>query len=144
MKTLKQQIETKCIHFNGIMEKRCRAGMVYDEIDAGNRVAYRAKLPCHKPDKHLPEGETQCACPHVEFPSEEEVQRQLDDHEAHIKKMRLALEVIDPIRKEQEGKNWRGVIECPNCKGKLHVSHAACNGHVHAKCETEGCVAWME
>lgn len=36
------------------------------------------------------------------------------------------------------------VVECPACKGRLHLSIAAYNGHVHGKCETDGCVAWME
>lgn len=38
-----------------------------------------------------------------------------------------------------------GVMECPICKtGKLHYSRAAYNGHVHARCTTLDCVAWME
>lgn len=36
------------------------------------------------------------------------------------------------------------VIECPACQGKLHLSQAAYNGHVHGQCETKGCVSWME
>ena len=38
-----------------------------------------------------------------------------------------------------------GEMDCPICKtGKLRYSRAAYNGHVHAKCSTNGCVAWME
>ena len=38
-----------------------------------------------------------------------------------------------------------GVMECPVCKtGKLRYSRAGYNGHVHARCSTDGCVAWME
>lgn len=36
------------------------------------------------------------------------------------------------------------VVECPVCKGKLHLSQAAYNGHVHGRCETKECVSWME
>ncbi len=36
------------------------------------------------------------------------------------------------------------VIECPACKGRLNLSQAAYNGHVWGKCETAGCVQWME
>ena len=39
---------------------------------------------------------------------------------------------------------WQDMVECPVCKGKLHLSHAAVNGHVWGKCETAGCVEWME
>ncbi len=37
-----------------------------------------------------------------------------------------------------------GIVECVKCKGKLHWSRAACNGHIHAKCETDDCLSWME
>lgn len=38
-----------------------------------------------------------------------------------------------------------GEMECPVCKtGKLRYSRAAYNGHVHARCSTDGCVALME
>lgn len=43
-----------------------------------------------------------------------------------------------------KGKSWAGVDECPVCKGKLYMSHAAYNGHVHGQCETKGCLSWME
>jgi len=28
--------------------------------------------------------------------------------------------------------------------GALHYSVASYNGHMHGRCETEGCVAWMQ
>lgn len=146
-KSLHDQIAGKCIHFNGIQNKTCRAGVCYDELDKENRMAYRAALPCWKPDAESLErlaGKPQCQCAHVEFPTEEEVQRQLAEHDKHMGKMMMALTAVDPIRKKYKGKDFVGVIECPVCKGKLHVSHAAYNGHVHAKCETADCVAWME
>lgn len=36
------------------------------------------------------------------------------------------------------------VIDCPACGGRLHLSQASVNGHVHGHCETKGCVSWME
>lgn len=144
MKTLREQIACRCVHFNGLGKDKCRAGMAYDEVDKDKRLPMRAALPCFKPDIYLPAGVVQCYCPHVQFHTEEEILAQLKEHEESVAKMKLALKVIEPIRKEHKGKNWRGTLECPNCKGKLHVSHAGCNGHVHAKCETPDCVAWME
>lgn len=35
-------------------------------------------------------------------------------------------------------------VECPVCKGRLHLSQSGHNGHVHATCETENCVSWVE
>ena len=38
-----------------------------------------------------------------------------------------------------------GEMKCPVCKeGTLRYSRAAYNGHVHARCSTADCVAWME
>ncbi len=46
---------------------------------------------------------------------------------------------------QKHGKtNAQGVIECPLCKGKLHYTVAACNGHIWGKCETENCLSWMQ
>jgi hypothetical protein len=37
-----------------------------------------------------------------------------------------------------------GIIKCPKCSGQLHYRVAKLNGHVHAKCQTENCLSWME
>lgn len=55
--------------------------------------------------------------------------------------------VLAPIlaewrKKEPIGKSE--IIECPVCDGRLHLAQAACNGHVHGRCETDGCFHWME
>ena len=41
--------------------------------------------------------------------------------------------------------NVSGVIDCPIC-GEINALNFAIqnNQYVHAACETEGCVAWME
>lgn len=38
----------------------------------------------------------------------------------------------------------RGVVTCPACKGRLHLTQSAYNGHVYGQCETKGCISWME
>ena len=56
-----------------------------------------------------------------------------------IKYMMIARKSIIETKKE------KGSIECPKCKGKLLFSVAInYNGHVHARCTTENCLAWME
>jgi len=38
-----------------------------------------------------------------------------------------------------------GVIDCPVCKKENSLNFAvSSNGHIHAKCDTDGCVRWME
>lgn len=147
MKSLHDQIAHRCVHFTGVGQGSCKAGFSYDEVDKDMRLPYRVGLPCLKPSENgltVLDGRPQCPCTFVQFPTEAEVQVELDEHDMHMAKMMQALVVVNPIRREHKGKDWRGVIECPVCKGKLHVSHAAYNGHVHAKCETKDCVSWME
>lgn len=58
--------------------------------------------------------------------------------------MITVLRGIRDWRKQHAGTNHREVIACPACHGRLHLRIAAYNNHVHGKCETPGCVAWME
>lgn len=51
---------------------------------------------------------------------------------------------IAPWREQHKGQSYGEIIECPACNGRLHLSIAGSNGHVHGRCETEGCVSWME
>ena len=62
-----------------------------------------------------------------------------------IKNILAAMNVASEWRvKPKPTSDRRDVLECPICKGKLHVSQSSYNGHVHGKCETDGCVSWME
>lgn len=55
------------------------------------------------------------------------------------------LKIADEWRvKPKPEKNRHDIIECPLCKGKLHLSQSSYNGHVWGKCENEDCVSWME
>jgi len=46
--------------------------------------------------------------------------------------------------KPKPAQNRQGVVVCPACKGKLRLTQSSHNGHVHGKCETDGCIEWME
>lgn len=64
-----------------------------------------------------------------------------DDFGAHLKLMGAA---IKAIRADASDKNRSaGQVECPKCKGLLGYSIARSNGHIHGRCETSGCLAWM-
>jgi hypothetical protein len=52
--------------------------------------------------------------------------------------------IINKVKSEHKKKDWSGILECPICKKKLYVSHAAINGHTRGKCETENCINWIE
>lgn len=139
MRTLRQQIEEKCIHFNGVQNDCCKAGVKYTEIRGKH-------FPCFRGDmaEKLRKGEIPCVCLQLKWPDEEYIQNEIAEHDKAFAKVEAGLEAVAHIRTEYKGRNYKGVIECPTCKGKLHVTHAACNGHVNARCETPDCISWME
>lgn len=69
-------------------------------------------------------------------------------YEAEVKavtgRFLLAVPVLNRIKREHKGKDWKGVEMCPACNGRLHMTHAAYNGHVWGQCETKNCLSWME
>lgn len=119
-----------CKHFTGIQNKVCKVGVVYETV---------SPIPCI--DKYR---KGDCSCDKYEEPSQAEI----DEWQAYLdKRMEMHRKVgpaIVAIKRQHKGQDWQGVIECPCCGGKLHVSHAAYNGHVHGRCETEDCISWME
>lgn len=85
-------------------------------------------------------------CPDWIRRTRQEGEERADELEASMNRMRVVMPVVSQWRtwskKNRVAK--QEVIECPACKGRLHLSQAAYNGHVWGKCETEGCVSWME
>jgi hypothetical protein len=82
-------------------------------------------------------------CPHWIRRTREMGEKRADAHARAINQLMIAQPFISKWRdKEPFGK--AETVECPVCKGKLHLSQAAYNGHVHAHCETQGCVSFME
>ncbi len=133
MKTLREQIESGCIHFNGIQNKTCKAGISYDSM--------KPPLPCLRNVSHglaIPE------CPKREWPSEEQIEKELAESEARSNRFMLLTPLLAKIRKDHKGESWRGIEVCPVCKGKIHISITAYNGHTRGQCETKDCLAWIE
>lgn len=116
-----------CKHFNGVIHDQCRAGITY-------RPGYI--------DQCIGNGEaTGAICQRCEYPTPEEVENE-------GKKFRCGLENVSTARhaivQHTQDKPGDGEIPCPVCKtGTLYFSVHS-NKHVHARCSTAGCVAWME
>ena len=159
-----------CIHFSGILSPKkegrfCRAGVNYDNTFDAKKPGMFLRMPCiefycgpehgqgtyvkpgekciHKPvDRHA---ETVIPCPHRQEPTEEQVQANREESEKHLKQMVAGLHVASEWRiKPKPPQDRREVVECPICKGKLHLFQSSYNGHVHGKCETKDCLSWME
>lgn len=117
----------------------CEAGVEYESF----RGAAFARRPCFldgsgasKPDA--------LKCPQLRRPTPEEIAAHEEWAEKRMGLLGVVMVGIGPWRTAHKGKSASEVVECPACKGRLHLSIAASNGHVHGHCETEGCVSWME
>ena len=123
--TLGEQIARECIHFNGVMNKECKAGIKYSDVRAEpDKGPYL--FPCLKQG-----GECQAA----KFRSDEEVEQELKEIEEISAKALTAMVMVKShyaSTKEPSGK-----IKC-DCGGDLHYTVAQINGHVWAKCGSCG------
>ncbi len=82
-------------------------------------------------------------CPKWERRSLAHAEERADRIMESMRRMTIVGPIVSAWRKK-EPRGKQEVIECPACKGRLHLSQAAYNGHVHGQCETKGCVSWME
>ena len=138
MKSLREQIAGWCIHYRGRHEREfCEAGVRFDDLrdTAGRRSAF-ATMPCFAGDGRI-------ACPHRAFPTAEQVEAEVAASDRAIDAVARARRAIAGSVMHRRGSG--GTIDCPICGtlGALAFS-VAYNGHIHAKCRTAGCVAWME
>jgi hypothetical protein len=84
----------------------------------------------------------------VQYPTREEAEQEYREEEEAFARARLAHRAAHDDAKAKgfrKGQGGADSIPCPICTtGRLYYRVAAYNGHMHAKCETEGCVSWME
>lgn len=137
-KSLREQIANKCIHFNGTLNKVCKAGVNYNTF----RQQWDSTccgFPCLKDSK------TPLSCGQREWPSEEYIQARLDEIEEATLRHMKAGSLVAEFREKNKGKDAQESFPCPACeKGTLNLSISAYNGHVWGKCTTDNCLAWME
>lgn len=65
MKTLEDQIRERCVHFTGLLDKKCMAGVIYDSVRDEKKRGLAA-VPCFRDGEPVP-------CEKRHFPTEEEV-----------------------------------------------------------------------
>jgi len=141
MKTLAAQIANKCIHFSGIMNKCCKAGVPYDSVHDTSTSPHR--FACLRD-----EGADFMPCAKREWPSDEYVSARVRESKESLAKTMTAVVFAKADADEKGlGKGHGGIsgIKCPCCEeGTLQYSVASYNGHIHGSCTTPGCVRWME
>lgn len=142
MKSLADQIGGKCVHFSGINGENsaCRAGVIYATV-RGEKIPGLAGYPCFREGEAVP-------CDKRRFPTREEVDANVAERKAYWNQLKLGIgAAADDAKKHgfKKGNGGCGSLPCPVCKtGTLRYSVANCNGHMHGRCSTNGCVAWMQ
>lgn len=132
----------KCKHFNGVVNEKCRAGIAYEKLVGGYLSPSRKELPCIIFQGKNREMREMVNCELREFLTEKEQAAKEREVEKSFMKIFTARKAIT---EHMQGKSGRGDIQCPVCGiGKLSFVVSEVNGHIHAKCTTSGCVAWME
>ena len=134
-----------CIHYRYNREAKspetdtCEAGVRYDQFKQ-SKFAVR---PCFLDDKGQSKPDA-LPCEHLRRPTTKEIALHEKWLKTHFRKMAIVMLGIAEWRKSHKGKSASEVVECPICKGRLHLSIATYNDHVHGRCETPDCVSWME
>lgn len=129
-----------CNHYRAMSDNTtCEAGVAYDTFKG---LSFE-KRPCF-----LRNGVKCGGCDKQEFPTPEQLAAEDAAMAKRFEGTMLARVAIvkhcGPWKKGTPGAS--GVIDCPVCNGvgTLRFLRAGYNGHIHASCETAGCVSWME
>lgn len=142
---LKRGALTKCRHYNGCINERCRAEVRYDDVKEHPAPGKPLRLPCilegtfSGPD--LP-------CEKRSIPTEAEAIAETMETVARLyENAEARRHAKEDARAKGYGKGHggRGEVPCSRCKtGRLRYSVASYNGHMHGVCTTPDCVRWME
>jgi len=146
-----RQIEGRCHHFNGVQNGCCKAGVNYAEL--GGPIEGRAlRMPCHDPSvfaKRREElGYKLADCSKLQRTTREEAEKEVVEilqHGDRMMKVCAAAHADAKTKGFKKGNGGADSMPCPlECGGRLCYRVSSYNGHMHAKCETEGCASWME
>lgn len=100
------------------------------------------RLPCH--DQWRDGCGIKRSCADYSPFTVEEVAAQDAEMAAAVKRIQASESLVARVKRENKGRDARGLDTCPVCGKPLAWSHAGYNGHVAMKCETEDCIAFME
>jgi hypothetical protein len=109
----------------------CGAGInVASEHLGGDITGMLVRMPCR-----LSNGAS-CA--------KREVFTQAEAEALEAKEERAINEVFKALALIREVGTRSGWVVCPRCNSALHFARSLRNGHLHAACETDGCIRFME
>jgi hypothetical protein len=133
-----------CKHYRAsYVYQTCLAGVNYRQAFGDGR-GLNARLACLT----LNDFTCKTPCEKREFPTAAEVaERERQVQERHqLSSDAYALCSKDAIAHGfvRGGRGSIGKVECPQCHGVLQYTIAGSNGHISAKCQTKGCLCWMQ
>lgn len=121
---------THCVHFTGIQNGTCGAGVTYQSLSEGAMPCIRLQLAS--------------TCTHRRGPTPEEIEKERQEDEAFNKLLAVVTDQVNALRKAH-GKGWGGQEPCQGCQtGTLSVLFSSYNGHARVSCSTPNCVRWIE
>lgn len=118
---LRARVERTCVHFNGIQNARCKAGVAYGELPDDARGI--GKFPCMNP-------EHAAKCEKHRFATPEEVQADLDEVERAEVRFNQGLSQccgveVDRSQLISDGRfKGSGWLYCSKCKKSVAHIHA--------------------
>jgi hypothetical protein len=158
-----------CIHYNGVIgttdDHKCQAGICYRKVFDGSKPGILLRMPCiqfHTLPAHGRgtfirsgddtvrkefdrRGQVMIPCALYQEPTPEQIEADRIETEKAFANTVAAIKVSSEWRvKPKPEKDRSEILQCPICEGKLHLFQSSYNGHVRGKCETAGCVEWME
>jgi len=63
------------------------------------------------------------------------------DLEAQMEAIQAVLKLKEKMKERKIDHAW---THCPKCKGKLYARLVGRKQHIHARCQTDKCLAFME
>ena len=137
---LEEQIGGRCVHFNGVLNKACEAGVPYDRFRESPKYGTSKEwLPC------LRDGEC-VECDKRRWPTEAEVAAEVEEIRGTTERTMKAMAVIAADAKARNlgiDNGGSGVVPCPVCGGQISYLVAALNGHFAASCSGQDCVGFI-
>jgi hypothetical protein len=134
----------RCVHFKGIQHDLCGAGINIRQLVGGPELGWAARLPCLLMDAE----KCTVVCESRKLLTRDEAEAEVSKDRERMKRTLKAVAAAhdDAGRKGfKVGLGGADSMPCPlDCGGRLYYRVASVNGHMHAKCETDGCVSWME
>lgn len=132
-----------CKHYRGMADREaCEAGVRFDSLEYYGTKVFRDLCPCF--------GSANAGlCNKSIYPTAAEMAAEDAANDLRWQQTVLARQAIvahlgGPWKRGMASRD--GAIDCPVCgfERSLVFSRSGYNGHIHATCETAGCVNWME